>query len=138
MASLNKWLGIGNLTHDPETRPVGDTSVCRMRLAVNESYTNKGGEKVEKALFLDVEAWGAQAGPCQNFLRRGSPVFIEGRLVEDAWEDKETGQKRTRMKVRADRVQFLAVRKGEDGGAEQADPAQAQRPTAKDDEHIPF
>lgn len=118
MASLNKWLGIGNLTQDPELRrtPSG-TAVSTMRLAVNESFQNKSGEKVEKTIFLDVDVWDRQAETCQQYLSKGSPVFIEGRLQMDEWDDKETGQKRSRLKIRADRVQFLSARPaGNDGG----------------------
>lgn len=141
MASLNKTMHIGNLTADPELRrtPQG-TAVCTLRLAVNESFQNKAGEKVEKTIFMDVDVWDRQAETCQQYLAKGSPVFIEGRLQLDDWEDKETGQKRTRLKVRADRVQFLGKR-GDDGRSEQDEPVPTQptRPNALvKDEEIPF
>ena len=145
MASLNKVMLIGNLTQDPEVRrtPSG-TAVSTLRLAVNESFQNKSGERVERAVFLDVDVWDRQAENCQQYLSKGSPVFVEGRLQLDSWDDKETGQKRSRLKVRAERVQFLsgprrdgAVR---DTAAGASAPEPYQEPLAKPaaDEDIPF
>ncbi len=108
MASLNKVLLIGNLTQDPELRRIpSGTAVSTLRLALNESYQSKSGERVERAIFLDVDVWDRQAETCQQYLSKGSPILIEGRLQMDTWDDKETGQKRSRLKVRAERVQFL-------------------------------
>lgn len=144
MASLNKVMLIGNLTQDPEVRrtPTG-TAVSTLRLAVNESYQNKSGEKVEKTIFLDVDVWDRQAENCQQYLAKGSPVFIEGRLQMDTWDDKETGQKRSRLKVRAERVQFLSSGPRRDGAVRDtasAAPETYQEPLAKPaaDEDIPF
>lgn len=145
MASLNKVLLIGNLTQDPEVRrtPSG-TAVSTLRLAVNESYQSKSGERVEKAIFLDVDVWDRQAETCQQYLSKGSPVCIEGRLQMDSWDDKETGQKRTRLKVRAERVQFLSGPR-RDGAVRDTPAAPAagggfEEPLAKPatDEDIPF
>ncbi|HAL91814.1 MAG TPA: single-stranded DNA-binding protein [Verrucomicrobia bacterium] len=146
MASLNKVMLIGNLTQDPEVRrtPSG-TAVSTLRLAVNESYQNKAGEKVEKTVFLDVDVWDRQAETCQQYLAKGSPLFIEGRLQLDSWDDKETGQKRTRLKVRAERVQFLSGPR-RDGAVRDTAPAASAAPAAYDeplakpatDEDIPF
>jgi single-strand DNA-binding protein len=109
MASLNKVLLIGNLTQDPELRRIpSGTAVSTLRLAVSESFQNKSGERVERTVFLDVDVWDRQAENCAQYLSKGSPVFVEGRLQLDSWDDKETGQKRSRLKVRADRVQFLS------------------------------
>ena len=147
MASLNKVMLIGNLTQDPELRRIpSGTAVSTLRLAVNESFQSKGGEKVEKTIFLDVDVWDRQAETCQQFLSKGSPVFIEGRLQMDTWDDKETGQKRSRLMVRAERVQFLsgARRDGAVRDTATSAPAAAQpgyeEPLAKsaDDEEIPF
>ena len=116
MASLNKVLLIGNLTHDPELRRIpSGTAVVTLRMAVNESFKSKTGEAVEKAIFLDVDVWDRQAETCQQYLSKGSPVLIEGRLQMDTWDDKETGQKRSRLKVRAERVQFLSGSRREGG-----------------------
>ena len=147
MASLNKVMLIGNVTQDPEVRRTSSgTAVSTLRLAVNESYQSKSGERVEKTLFLDVDVWDRQAETCQQYLSKGSPVFVEGRLQMDTWDDKETGQKRSRLKVRAERVQFLSGprRDGAVRDTPAAPPAAAgsyEEPLAKpaaDDEEIPF
>ena len=147
MASLNKVMLIGNLTQDPEVRRTSSgTAVSTLRLAVNESYQSKSGERVEKTLFLDVDVWDRQAETCQQYLSKGSPVFVEGRLQMDQWDDKETGQKRSRLKVRAERVQFLSGprRDGAVRDTPAAAPAAAgsyEEPLATpaaDDEEIPF
>ena len=149
MASLNKVLLIGNLTQDPELRRIpSGTAVSTLRLAVSESFQNKSGERVERTVFLDVDVWDRQAENCQQYLSKGSPIFVEGRLQMDQWDDKETGQKRSRLKVRADRVQFLSGprRDGAVRDAAAAAPAAASAPAAfeeplskpADDEEIPF
>ncbi len=116
MPSLNKVMLIGNLTQDPEVRRTSSgTAVSTLRLAVNESYQSKSGERVERTLFLDVDVWDRQAETCEQYLSKGSPVFVEGRLQMDTWDDKETGQKRSRLKVRAERVQFLSGGPRRDG-----------------------
>lgn len=158
MASLNKVLLIGNLTHDPELRRIpSGTAVSTLRMAVNESFKSKSGEDVERTVFLDVDVWDRQAETCAQYLSKGSPIFVEGRLQLDTWDDKETGQKRSRLKVRADRVQFLSGPRREGagtgavrdtppprdtsagGGASTADPS-FDEPLSKpsDDEEIPF
>ncbi|NLG34250.1 MAG: single-stranded DNA-binding protein [Lentisphaerae bacterium] len=149
MASLNKVLLIGNLTQDPELRRIpSGTAVTTLRLAVSESFQSKSGERVERTVFLDVDVWDRQAETCSQYLSKGSPVFVEGRLQLDSWDDKETGQKRSRLKVRADRVQFLSGprREGEVRDTPAA-PASAggssgsyEEPLSKasDDEEIPF
>ena len=150
MASLNKVLLMGNLTQDPELRRIpSGTAVSTLRLAVSETFQTKGGEKVERTVFLDVDVWDRQAETCSQYLSKGSPVFVEGRLQLDSWDDKETGQKRSRLKVRADRVQFLGGAKGAaSGGMRDAPPpsggsaeaATYEDPLSKsaDDEEIPF
>ena len=149
MASLNKILLIGNLTHDPELRRIpSGTAVVTLRMAVNESFKSKTGEAVEKAICLDVDVWDRQAETCQQYLSKGSPVLIEGRLQMDTWDDKETGQKRSRLKVRAERVQFLSGSRREGGEMRDTAPAPAGaavaptyvEPLAKpsDEEDIPF
>lgn len=110
MASLNKVVLIGNLCKDVELRSAGATSVAQMRLAINESFTSKSGEKVEKAIFVDIEAWDKLADNCAKLVGKGCSVLVEGRLQMDEWEDKETGKRRTKIKVRADRVEFLTYK----------------------------
>lgn len=129
MASLNKVFLIGNLTQDPDLRriPAG-TAVSTLRLAVNEAYLSKSGERVERTVYVDVDVWDRQAENCQQHLSKGSPVFIEGRLQMDQWEDRETHVKRSRLKVRADRVQFLGSRRGGPGAGGSPAPAQQSAP----------
>lgn len=107
MASLNKVLLVGNLTRDPELRFLSDqTPVAELRLAVSEKFKNRNGELVESVCYVDVVVWRRQAETCKEYLRKGSPVLIEGRLQLDEWTTKE-GEKRNKIRVRADRVQFL-------------------------------
>jgi single-strand DNA-binding protein len=107
MASLNRVLLIGNLTRAPELRytPSG-MAVSDLRLAVNRGYTTQGGEKREETSFLTVVVWGKQAETCNEYLDKGSPILVEGRLQTRDWETKD-GQKRNVVEVVADRVQFL-------------------------------
>jgi single-strand DNA-binding protein len=111
MASLNKVLLMGNLTRDPETKhtPKG-TAVTQMSLAINRKYTTEGGDHKEEVTYVDVEAWGRLAENCAEHLSKGKQVFVEGRLKLDTWEDKNTGEKKSRLRVAADMVQFLSPR----------------------------
>lgn len=109
MASMNKVILVGNLTKDLELRRIqSGTAVTTMRMAVDDSFTNKSGERVERTVFLDVDVWDRTAENCVKYLSKGSPVLVEGRLQLDTWEDRESGQKRSMLKVRAERVQFLS------------------------------
>ncbi|MBL9178195.1 MAG: single-stranded DNA-binding protein [Verrucomicrobiaceae bacterium] len=113
MASLNKVMLIGNLTRDPEVRytPKG-SAVCDIGLAVNRVYSSESGEKVEEVTFVDVVLWSKLAELAGKYLHKGRPVFIEGRLQMDSWEDKQTGQKRTRLRVVGEQMQFLGSPQG--------------------------
>jgi single-strand DNA-binding protein len=106
MANLNKVLLMGNLTADPEMKytPKG-TAVGDLRLAINDSYKAQDGTIKEVVTYVDVEVWGRQAETCKQYLAKGRGVFVEGQLKLDQWE--QDGQKRSKLKVRADRVQFL-------------------------------
>ena len=117
MASYNKVMLIGNLTRDPEVRytPKG-SAVCDIGLAVNRVYTSDSGEKVEEVTFVDVVLWSKMAELAGKYLHKGRPVFIEGRLQMDSWEDKQTGQKRTRMRVVGEQMQFLGSPGGDRAG----------------------
>jgi single-strand DNA-binding protein len=108
MAYLNKVFLIGNLTRDPELRvtPKG-TAVCQFGLAVNRQYKDESGATRDETAFIDIEAWGKQGELCSKYLQKGSLAFIEGRLKFDSWEDKQSGQKRSKLKVVLDNVQFL-------------------------------
>jgi single-strand DNA-binding protein len=157
MASYNKVLLMGNLTRDPELKytPKG-MAVAELGLAVNREYTTDGGEKREEVTFVDVTVWGRQAETCGEYLKKGRPVFVEGRLQLDTWDDKQSGQKRSKLRVVAERVQFLGSPRGGDseGGGEgggsarpqsrPARPAAQQKPPADPDlepeggDDIPF
>ena len=107
MASLNRVLLIGNLTRDPELRYVpSGTAVATFTVAVNRVYTSQAGEKKEEVSFIRVVVWGRRAEVCGEYLSKGSPVFVEGRLQSRSWEGQD-GQKRSTMEVIADNVQFL-------------------------------
>ena len=116
MANLNKVLLMGNLTRDPEVRytPKG-TAVAELGIAVNRVYSGENGEKREEVTFVDVTVWGRTAENVGEYLKKGRPVFIEGRLQLDSWEDKQSGQKRNKLKVVADNVQFLGSPRGAGG-----------------------
>jgi single-strand DNA-binding protein len=120
MAYLNKVLLIGNLTRDPELRvtPKG-TAICQFGLAVNRQYKDESGATRDETAFIDIEAWGKQGELVSKYLQKGSPAFIEGRLRFDSWEDKQSGQKRNKLKVVLENVQFLS-RGGGGGGASAA------------------
>ena len=98
MPNLNRVLLIGNLTRDPEVRytPKG-TAVAEMSLAINRYTQTEGGEKKEEVTFVDVTLWARLAEISGEYLKKGKPVFIEGRLQLDTWDDKQTGQKRSRL-----------------------------------------
>lgn len=161
MANLNKLLIIGRLTADPELRHTANSSaVTDLRLAVNRSWTDKAGQRQEETLFIDVTAWNRTAENCCQYLRKGSSVFVEGHLKTESWPDKQTGEKRTKIKGEADNVQFLDAPKSGTAPAPQRDrePARSSwggngmTPTAQparrgpnppdpqepDDEDIPF
>lgn len=111
MPSLNKCFLIGNCTRDPEVRytPKG-TPVAEIGLAVNRNYKTEDGQNREEVTFVDVVCWNKQATVAGQYLQKGQPVFIEGRFQLDSWEDKQTGQKRSRLRVVADNLQLLGSR----------------------------
>ena len=114
--NINRVILTGNLTRDPELRnlPSG-TAVCSLRLAVNtRRKDNSTGDWVDKAHYFDITVWGAQGENCAQYLSKGRPVAVDGRLEYREWEDRETGAKRNAVQIVADTVQFLGGR--EDGG----------------------
>ena len=120
MASFNKVILVGNLTRDPEVRytPKG-TAIAKIGVAVNRVWTNEAGEKKEEVTFVDVDVFGRTAENVGQYMRKGRPILIEGRLRLDQWDDKQTGQKKSKLGVVAETVQFLgsAPGGGEGGGA---------------------
>jgi single-strand DNA-binding protein len=131
MPNLNKVMIMGNLTRDPEVKytPKG-TAVADLALAINRVYSTDAGEKREETTYVDVELWGRQAEIAGEYLRKGRPVYIEGRLKLDTWDDKQTGQKRSKMRVVGEAMQLLGSRDGGSGGGEgeEGAPRQSQRP----------
>ena len=108
MASYNRVILAGNLTRDPELRytPKG-TAVARIGLAINRTYTTETGEKKEEVTFVDVEAWGRQAEVIAQYMKKGRPFLVEGRLKLDQWEDKNTHQKQSKLKVVLESFSFV-------------------------------
>ena len=151
MASLNKVMLIGNVTRDPEVKftPKG-SAVADLGLAINRVFTNQSGEKTEEVTYVDVELWGRLAEIAGEYARKGRPVFIEGRLRLDSWEDKQSGQKRNRLKVVGEGLQLLGSRpgggpggadfegEGEASAAKPSRPAPARPASSEPDDDIPF
>lgn len=153
MASFNKVILLGNLTRDPEVRytPKG-SAVCDLGLAVNRTYTLDNGEKREEVTFVDVVLWARLAEIAGEYLKKGRPVFIEGRLQLDTWDDKQSGQKRSKLRVIGETMQLLGSRPGGAAGGESSSdeerPARAAAKTSPppkpagpvdpDDDEIPF
>src|SRR5271155_4488287 len=119
MASLNKVKIIGNLNRDPEIKytPKG-TAIADIGLAVNRNYTTESGEKREEVTFIDVTLWGRVAEIVGEYCKKGRPLFVEGRLQLDQWDDKQTGQKRSKLKVVGENIQLLGGREGGGGGGQ--------------------
>ncbi len=111
MGNLNKVMLIGNVTRDPELRytPKG-SAVTEIGMAINRYYNSEDGERREETTFVDVTLWGRQAEVACQYLKRGRPVYIEGRLQLDSWEDKQSGQKRNKLRVVGEAMQFLGSR----------------------------
>jgi single-strand DNA-binding protein len=130
MASYNKVVLLGNLTRDPELRytPKG-SAVARLGLAVNRSYKTESGETMEEVTFIDIDAWGKQAELIAQYLRKGNPLFVEGRLKLDQWDDKNSGQKVSKLRVVMENFQFIGGRAEGGGGVPPAAaPARQSRP----------
>ncbi|MBP7055993.1 MAG: single-stranded DNA-binding protein [Candidatus Omnitrophica bacterium] len=124
MATLNKVMLIGNLTRDPELRYIpSGSAVVTFTVAVNRVYKTQTGEKKEQTSFIRVVVWGRRAEVCGEYLTKGSPVFVEGRLQSRDWETQD-GQKRNTVEVIADNIQFLR------GGEKQASSSQSKKAPA--------
>src|SRR6476469_6646312 len=153
MASFNKVILLGNLTRDPEVRytPKG-SAVCDLGLAVNRNYSLENGEKREEVTFVDVVLWARLAEIAGEYLKKGRPVLIEGRLQLDSWDDKQSGQKRSKLRVIGETMQLLGSRQsggdaeeGMGGGGERSTgrprssaPPPKSAPAGADDDEIPF
>jgi single-strand DNA-binding protein len=156
MANLNKVMLIGNLTRDPELRvtPKG-TAICTFSLAVNRKFRDESGADREEVTYVDIEAWGKAGENISKYCTKGRPLFVEGRLRLDQWEDKNTKEKRSRMKVVCENFQFLGGGRSEGNGPGAADsegrsippmprnsgasrPATPPAPQESLDEDVPF
>jgi single-strand DNA-binding protein len=126
MANFNKVIIAGNLTRDPELRytPKG-TAVARLTLAINRTYTTETGEKKEEVSFVDVDAWARQAEVLAQYMKKGRPLLVEGRLKQDTWEDKNTHQKQSKLKVVLEGFSFIDSRTDSAGPSEPARPRPA-------------
>src|ERR1700724_2099975 len=137
MASFNKVILLGNLTRDPEVRytPKG-SAVCDLGLAVNRQYTLDSGEKREEVTFVDVVLWARLAEIAGEYLKKGRPVFIEGRLQMDSWDDKQSGQKRSKLRVIGETMQLLGrPPSGAGGGATEGGESRPAKTTPPPNAH---
>jgi len=133
MASFNKVLLMGNLTRDPELRyTASGAAVASFGLAVNRKY-KAGDEWKDEVCYVDITVWAKQAENCAEYLHKGSPVFLEGRLNYQSWES-DTGQKRNKLEVVANNIQFLSSRSGESKGFEGG----GTPPASGEKDDIPF
>jgi single-strand DNA-binding protein len=151
MANFNKVILAGNLTRDPEVRytPKG-MAIAKFGLAVNRTWKNEAGETKEEVTFVDIDAFGRQAEVISQYLKKGRPILVEGRLRLDQWDDKQTGQKRSRLGVVLEAFQFLDSGRGDGAGSRQASassaapsappPAEAPEPEgpAPEEDDVPF
>ena len=134
MANFNKVILAGNLTRDPELRytPKG-LAIAKIGMAINRNWTSESGEKKEEVTFVDVDAFGRQAETLAQYMKKGSPILIEGRLKLDQWDDKQSGQKRSKLGVIVEGFQFLGTgNRGTESGGEagSAPAAPRSRPSA--------
>jgi single-strand DNA-binding protein len=160
MASFDKTILIGNLVRDPELRvtPKG-TPICQFGIAINHTYQLESGEKREEVVFLDCECWGKRGETIAKYFTKGKPILVEGRHKLEQWEDKNTKQKRSRIKIVVEQFRFVdsaRSREDGDGGGDEDDdhrtPARssggsapgrgsgASRPASNEnlDEDVPF
>ncbi|MDX9972946.1 MAG: single-stranded DNA-binding protein [FCB group bacterium] len=145
MPDVNRVTLVGRLTRDPELKYLATGSaVCTLGLAVSRFYKTREGERREDTTFINVETWEKTAEYCGQYLKKGRPVFVEGRLRSREWEDKTTGQKRSTIEVRAERIQQLDWDENSGGGggaggggaSSRPAPREIEEPVPEDD--IPF
>ena len=143
--NVNKVLLMGNLTRDVELRPAGESQVANFGLAVNRRFRTSSGEDREETTFVDCEMWGARGQALARYLGKGDPVFLEGRLKLDTWQDNQSGQNRSKLRVVVENFEFIGGGRGGGGGGggDQASPQvqtrssqPAHQPMSEDD--IPF
>jgi single-strand DNA-binding protein len=121
VAGYNRIIMIGNLTRDPDLKQLqSGQSVCRLNIASNRQFKNRQGSLTQEVCFIDVDVWGPQADSCNQYLKKGRPVLVEGRLKLDSWKETD-GQARSKHSIVADRVVFLASAQGAEVGGEMAE-----------------
>ncbi|MGL1900593.1 MAG: single-stranded DNA-binding protein [Fibrobacterales bacterium] len=125
MAALNKVMLIGNLGRDPEVRMAGESKVANFSIAVTEKFKGRDGQQQEKTEWVNIVFWGRQAEICEQYLRKGSPIYIEGKLETRSWDDKTTGEKKFRTEVRGIVMQMLGSKGESSGGGSYGAPAAA-------------
>jgi single-strand DNA-binding protein len=132
--NINVVVVTGNLTRDPELKSTsGGTAVCKLRVAVNSRRRDQGGEWVDKPNFFDVTVFGAQGENCANYLSKGRPVAVEGRLEWSEWDASDGSGKRSKVEIIANSVQFLGSRDGSGGGSGNGLQAQSDVPADTSD-----
>jgi len=139
MSNFNKVILAGNMTRDPELRDAGSSQVCEFGIAINRKWKGQGGQQQEDVCYVDCTAWARTAEVIDQYFEKGKPILIEGRLQLDQWQDRQTGDNRSKLKVVVERFEFL----GDGGGQAPAvvknnRPAAQQEAPANDDEEIPF
>lgn len=147
---INKVIILGRLGKDPEMRATPNgTSIAKFTVATDEKYTDRSGQKQERTEWHDVEAWDRLGEICGQYLRKGSLVYIEGSIRTDSWDDKETGQKRSRKKIVAREMKMLDRRNSDEGGGSSGGYSNSygqsrggsSKPASdmiEDDEEVPF
>ena len=142
MPSFNSVTLVGNVTRDPELRYTpGGTAVCEVGLAVNRTWFNKAtNQKEESCVFVDCTLWAKTAETAGQYVRKGSPLLIHGRLELDQWEDKATGQKRSKLKVVGEQMQMLGGKGGSDQSSNQSSAGESSQEVDDilDDAETPF
>ena len=146
MANFNKVILAGNLTRDPELRytPKG-TAIVKIGLAINRTWRNEAGESKEEVTFVDVDAFGRTAETIAQYLKKGRPILVEGRLKYETWDDKQTNAKRSKLGVVLENFQFMDSGRGGEGGAGEpggeapprSRPAPQSKPPAPADADVP-
>jgi len=119
--SVNSVLLAGGVTRDPESKAVGQTTLCQLSMAMNRKFTSQGQQK-EETTYCDIDVWGKQADACIQYVKKGSQILVEGRLHLQSWKDQQTGQQRSKLSVTAERVQFLSTPQGQGNNGPPAQP----------------
>jgi single-strand DNA-binding protein len=137
MPNLNKVMLMGNLTRDPEIREAGSSKVCEFGLAMNRKWKNKDDQEQEEVCFIDCTAWARTAEVIDQYFEKGKPIYVEGRLQLDQWQDKESGANRSKLKVVVERFEFLSGPQDQNSKPEQVKQAAPPKQEIAEDD-IPF